>query len=1055
MLQSSRANKNAPRYRAFERIYHMKFPYSYHKDPSVLHVGCEPPRAYFVPFGSEEDAKSDCRDRSIYFHSLCGEWSFRYFSSPRELPDLTLPTETDAQMTVPGCWQTTLRDGYDTPNYVNILYPFTVEPPYVPDENPCGLYLRTVHILPSMLEKEIYINFEGVDSCFYLYVNDRFVAYSQVSHMTSEINLTQYLHAGENTLKVLVLKWCDGSYLEDQDKFRWSGIFREVYLLLRDKVHITDIKVLPALNATMTAASCPTTLQLNGKATVSYRLLQPNGMQVASGSLEIDRVGTFDFLLDCPVLWNDEDPALYTLCICCGDEYICQSIGFRRLEVRENVLFLNGQKIKLKGVNRHDSHCYLGSATPMEHMREDLLIMKRHNINAVRTSHYPNDPRFPGLCDRLGIYMIDEADLETHGMQTVGNWDELTSDPAWKNAYVDRAARMIERDKNHPCILIWSVGNESGIGDNHRAMSDYFKACLPGCLVHSEDRTRRNYDRANADTAHQSDEEIAEALACDYIDIESRMYSSPEEIRTRFFDRKIYRKPFFLCEYAHAMGNGPGDLAAYWDLIWREDGFLGGCVWEFTDHSFVTGEHPYTDPHYIYGGDFGDSPHDGNFCVDGLVYPDRRPHSGLLEYKQILRPFRMTAFSWETQSLTLKNLRFFRDLSDLEFYWTVEADGAAIASGKLSDTIVAPQTEKVYALSLPDAAILDAHICTFNLRALQKTATPWADVGYEVGREQSIRRNSCKTDKVPSSRSPYRYIEMQRADSLLRIQTVNTVYTLDTDSGLIVGICDHGKQLLSSPVQLTLWRAPTDNDRNIRHQWQAVGFDRTVSRCLACRVISENENQIGILTELSLGAAPCRPVLHVAITYTFRDDGSVRFDFDADVRADLPALPRFGVVFTMPEGTERLTWFGNGPTEAYADKCLASRLGLFTTTVSNHFEHYIRPQENMAHAGTAWMSAASLTGHGLAAFALAQPFSFNCSHYSAAQLTETAHDYELVPLRETVVHIDYRQNGIGSNSCGPALSPAYSFCQKKFAWSFKLLPVFSDNTDFFAELKKN
>lgn len=1030
------------------------FPYDYHEDPSVLHVGCEAPRAYFVPFHTEEAACKDNRGESAYFYSLCGDWQFHYFRSLREVPDLTVPVSGTETMTVPGCWQTTLRDGYDTPNYVNTFYPFTVDPPRVPDNNPCGLYQRTVEILPHMLEKQIYINFEGVDSCFYLYINHVFAAYSQVSHMTSEIDITRYLHAGENHIQVLVLKWCDGSYLEDQDKFRWSGIFRDVALLFRDRVHITDIKAVPALNEALSAGSCPTTVRLNGKALVEYRLLQPDGMQIASGSLEIDREGTFDFLIDRPALWSDEDPALYTLLLHCGNEYICLRPGFRKIEVRGRVFYLNGQKIKLKGVNRHDSHCYLGAATPTEHMIEDLMIMKRHNINAIRTSHYPNDPRFPGLCDRLGFYLIDEADLETHGMAVVGNWDELTDSPQWREAYVDRAARMIERDKNHPSILIWSVGNESGVGENHRAMAQYFRDCLPGCLVHSEDRTRRNYDRLFGDLKDKTDEEIGDQMECDYIDIESRMYPSPEQIRAEYFDRNICRKPFFLCEYAHAMGNGPGDLAAYWNLIWQEDGFLGGCVWEFTDHSLVTGENPYTDPHYIYGGDFGDVPHDGNFCVDGLVYPDRRPHTGLLEYKQVLRPFRVTEFSQENGTLTLLNHRFFRDLSDLDFFWTVEADGNVIADGKLPETAIAPQSSQTFALSLPSASVLEGKHCTFNLYAKQNRSTPWAPVGYEVGIEQFALQAAILPLSAIETASPYAFIRVAEENDLLTVTTADTVYTLDIGSGLITGILNRGKALIKTPMRPTVWRAPTDNDRNIRWQWQNIGFDRACPKCLSCKAERITDNAVTVRTKLSLGAALQRPFLWADMLYTFLKDGSVKVDFDVRVREDVPILPRFGLEFSMPQGTEQLAYFGCGPMESYPDKKLAARKSVFRTTVSAHFEHYVRPQENMAHADTDWVTVASMTGHGLAAFSLGHPFSFNCAHFSAMQLTGTGHDYELVPQKDTIVNIDYRQNGIGSNSCGPELAKAYRLDEKEFHWSFRLLPVLTGGTDPFYEWRK-
>ncbi|MGI6167897.1 MAG: glycoside hydrolase family 2 TIM barrel-domain containing protein [Eubacteriales bacterium] len=1027
----------------------MKFSFDYHKTPAVLHVGCEEPHAYFIPHGSDQTAATGNRGLSDRFVSLCGDWDFKFYPSLSDIDDFTssdFDTSGMDKMTVPRSWQTVLGRGYDVPNYTNVNYPFPVDPPHVPDENPCGLYVRSF-TLPENYpgERRAYLIFEGVDSCFYLFVNDKFAAYSQVSHMTSEIEITSYLKPGVNTLKVLVLKWCDGSYLEDQDKFRLSGIFREVYLLWRDEVHIRDIYVKPELNQNYSQGVLGAEVMLTGKALVEFRLLSPDGDEVSGGSVVIDHMGCFEMLVAHPELWSDETPNLYTLCIHCGTEYIRLKVGFREIKIKDKVVYINGQKVKAKGVNRHDSHPILGAATPYDHMLRDLLIMKAHNINMVRTSHYPNDPRFLELCDTLGFFVCDEADLETHGMQRVGNWDELTDSPEWSEAYLDRARRMFERDKNHPSVIMWSVGNESGVGRNHRLMAGYFHSRMEGCIVHSEDISRRLHKNLSSE-----DEEIRKQVECDYIDIESRMYPSPEECLRDYLTGNTYSKPLFLCEYSHAMGNGPGDLAEYWELIYSHDSFFGGCVWEFTDHAIVTGDDIYSNPRYAYGGDFGDTPNDGNFCVDGLVYPDRRPHMGLLEYKQAIKPFRIEDFNPLTGTLKVRNMLYFTDLSCYDLFWSVERDGKLLSEGHIPALSIPPQSTRRFRLP----PVVPSGDCCLNVSLRYNKKTPWADVGYEAGFEQiELSSAVCSqniADTIPEGAS----LKIEQDDKAFYITAGETTYTICRIRGLIVSIVDNGHELITTPIVPTIWRAPTDNDRRIKEKWFAEGFDRVRPKCYSASLDSNDGKCAVVTAKLSLGSPARRPVLWMNVTYTVYAVGGIKIDCDVCVREGLPNLPRFGYQFNMPEGSERVVYFGRGPAESYVDKRLASRLGEFETTATANFEHYIRPQENMAHADTRWAYVASLAGHGLLFAMTGRPFSFNCSHYTPQQLTEARHDYELVPLKETVVNIDYRQNGIGSNSCGPALNPRWQFSETQFNFSVRILPAFVNNIDPYSEMLK-
>ncbi len=1033
----------------------MDFSFDCHQDPRKLHVGCEPPRAYFIPYESDETARRENRGGSAFFTSLCGDWDFRYYPSLALLEDFTRQEFSRAdmdKMPVPRSWQTVLGRGYDAPNYTNVRYPFPFDPPFVPDDNPCGLYMRDFYIAQSTLRtKRIYLNFEGVDSCFYLFVNNRFAAYSQVSHMTSEIDITDYLYAGDNTLAVVVLKWCDGSYLEDQDKFRLSGIFREVYLLARDPVHVTDVDVRTYLNDDFSAARAEVALKANGDTALTYRLESPDGRTVGEGVCHVNGEENFSLSVKTPALWSDEVPNLYRLYLCAGEEHICLFVGFRDVRIVNRVVLINGKKVKARGANRHDSHPYLGYATPMDHMVADLMLLKRHNVNMIRSSHYPNDPRFLTLCDRYGFYLVDETDYETHGAQKIGNWDYFTDSPEWHDAYLDRVERMYERDKNHPSVILWSLGNESGVGQNQVDGAAYLRARDPRNLVHCEDISRRQAQ--GCAHLHIAPVTAIEDFNSPVVSVDSRMYTSMDDIE-RLYNRRGLVNPFFLCEYSHAMGNGPGDLALYWEKIYKYDWFFGGCVWEMLDHSVATGEHIYDDSHFVYGGDFGDTPHDSNFCVDGLVSPNREPHTGMREYKEVIKPIRL---SYDNGKLKVTNLRCFTDLSDVDLRWTLSRNGKTVAEGRITAPRVAAGKSRTFTLPHFNAALTGGW-CDLTVSIRQNRSTAWAEAGFEIGFEQF--KLAEKTAALPLGTDI-------PADTIFTVNTerdrfivraAQTFYTIDRVHGALVSIKDHGTELLASPILPTIWRAPTDNDRKVKRDWTTDGIDVTTSRCYACEIEEQTAQYVRIRVEFSMGAAAHLPFLRGTLYYTVYARGGVKLDFDVQ-RRDLAttefnvhnSLPRFGVEFKMPEGFERLRFFGRGPGAAYCDLGASARQGEFETTVTKHFEHYVRPQENMAHADTKWMFVSNFEGHGLVALMTDNDFSFNCSHYTAKQLTETAHDFELVPLAETVVNIDYRQTGIGSNSCGPTLRRPFAFDERAFRFSFRLLPAFVNDIRPFDE----
>ena len=549
-----------------------------------------------------------------------------------------------------------------------------------------------------------------------------------------------------------------------------------------------------------------------------------------------------------------------------------------------------------------------------------------------------------------------------------------------------------------------------------------------------------------------TDEEVMAKFECDYIDIESRMYPSPDEVETLCVKRNLYKKPYFLCEYSHAMGNGPGCLKEYWDLFYKHDNLFGGCVWEFTDHSVAIGDNIYTDPHYTYGGDFGDAPHDGNFCVDGLVYPDRRPHTGLLEYKNIIKPFAVEEFCADEKTVKIKNLRYFTTLSDYDMSWKIEKNGAIVAEGGFASLDIAPQSVKELKLDYDKAVI--GENCYLMISLTQNSDTLWAKKGYEIGFEQIVLCESEQKELIVDAISPYASISVNEEENTISISTATTNYKIDKVSGLITSICDNGKEMLTTPITPTLWRAPTDNDMYIKHQWFGAKYHEAKPECYSCKIAEQGEKFVKVVADMELIAPSVPPLFNINTVYTFFAEGGIEIEINATKRDGLPYLPRFGVQFNMPDGSENLRFFGRGPVESYIDKRHASYEGLFKTTVSEHFEPYVRPQENMAHADTKWVSVSSLAGHGLIIARVKNDFSFNCSHYTPEMLTTTKHNYELKPLKETVVNIDYRQAGIGSNSCGPGLNAKWQLSEKDINFKCRIIPAFVNNVDPFEEIKK-
>ncbi len=1023
-----------------------------HKTLEILHENCLAPRAYFIPYGSKEEASSALsREESDRFQSLCGDWAFRWYEHSAAIDvnpaDETLDTSEFETIPVPYSWQMLLDRGYDVPQYLNHQYPFPVDPPHTPDVNPCGLYTRTFTLGKTFASRDVVLTFEGVDSAFYVWVNGQYVGYSQVSHGTSEFDLTGIAKEGKNRITVLVFKWSDGSYLEDQDMYRLSGIFREVYLLSREKERLEDCHVLSDVNPEEGTAKISVDLTLKGKPSVAYELVCPCGTTVAKG---ICKNGTMEIEISDAHLWSAEIPQLYRLFLTVGDETVLFNVGLKEIHIDEKgTVWFNGKKLKLMGVNRHDSNPRTGHAVSMPDMENDIKIIKAHNGNCIRTSHYPNDPRFYDLCDKYGIYVVDEADLECHGFADVGQWSQISQDPAWKEAYVDRAVRLYERDKNHGSIVFWSLGNEAGLGVNHMHMRNYIKGRDPKAIVHYECANKFKFTKipgfaANGNRRMPNHTDTIDPILWEQFikektpltevtDIDSYMYPAPEYFVKACTDKRM-TKPLYLCEYSHAMGNSPGDVMDYAELMWKYDKFVGGCVWEYCDHSveitLANGKKGYT-----YGGDFGEFPHDSNFCVDGLVYPDRRPHTGMLEMKKAYQPYVLTL---NNEKLQIRNRNLFTDLSEYDVCWTVERNGKIEAQGRIVALSVAPGRTKTYKLWDEMPTDLPG-VYTFTAKMIRNVACPWGDIGTEAGFMQTVLAEVKEEPKTKELLPLMTEIDEYE----IRVSCGDILYTFDTFRGMLKDIADGERQYLLEPLKLQVWRAPLDNDRTVKIQWEKEGLKNTLQRLDSWAILENKKDVFSILFKVKLAATAKRPAVFVDVTYTVNGTGELTLHTYVNVRKDLYQLPRFGLQLILPEDCLRMQYFGYGPMEAYSDKHHAAKLGFYETDCDKNFEHYVRPQENGAHWGTRTAAVGTLLGKSIRFRGSDEnpTFTFNASRFTPEDLTQTTHDYKLEPRKAVVVNVDYRQAGCGSASCGPMLKSAETFHEKEFSWTVSLKPT--------------
>ena len=1003
----------------------------YYENLSVLHENTMPARAYYIPASRRMDNLVEHREESDRMQLLNGTWKFQYFNSIYDIQDSffekNYDTENFDEIQVPSVWQ---MAGYDTHQYTNIRYPFPFDPPYVPQDIPCGAYVHNFEYSRDEKASKAFLNFEGVDSCFYVWINGSYIGYSQVSHMTSEFDVTDVLQDGTNTVAVLVMKWCDGSYLEDQDKFRMSGIFRDVYILKRPKQAISDYHIKTRIEDML--AKVEIEMKFYSPLNVKISIEDRNGAVVALGSIAEE--GTAVLEIASPELWNTENPYLYKLILETENEVIVDHIALRKIEIKDQVIYLNGQKIKFRGVNRHDSDPVTGFTISLEQLTTDLTLMKQHNFNAIRSSHYPNAPFFYEMCDKYGFMVIDEADIEAHGPFMIyrkedtdynrfKRWNEMIADdPAWEEAIVDRVKLMVERDKNRFCIVMWSMGNESAYGCNFEKALEWTKNFDPDRITQYESARYRNYD---------------ETYDYSNLDVYSRMYPALSEIQ-EYLD-KDGSKPFLLVEYCHSMGNGPGDFEDYFQMIQDNDKMCGGFVWEWCDHAIAHGTAENGKTIYAYGGDHGEEIHDGNFCMDGLVYPDRTVHTGLLEYKNVYRPARVISYNKESGELVLHNYMDFDDLKDyVKISYELTQDGLVISKGILPEFSVAPHGEGKTNLKIN---VPENGKCYLKLIYHLKKELPLLDEDHILGFDEievSKEDTKCKlAEKWIPKTVVDSELQVNENDTQIHIKGREFAYTIDKRTALFTEMKFAGREYLNHPMELNIWRAPTDNDMYIKSEWKKAHYDKAYTRAYTTEVV-QGKHGVKITSHASVVAETVQKILDVTITWKIEAAGKIDADIAVTKDDEFPDLPRFGVRMFLDKKLSAVRYFGMGPQESYCDKHQAASHGLYHANVDDLHEDYIRPQENGSHYDCEYVELNN-SRYGIVVSA-ENAFSFNASYYTQEELEKKTHNYELTESDSVVFCVDYALNGIGSNSCGPVVLDQYRFDDVLFRFQFTLIP---------------
>lgn len=989
-----------------------------------------PARAHFLTFPSKEKALLNNNRYTHAFKNLNGIWKFMFLDAPEYSPEGFFNSDFDVtkmdDITVPGNWQ---LQGYGKMHYSDLWYNFPINPPYVPTENPTGIYKRTFFVEESYRDKKIIIRFCGVDSAYHLWINGKEVGYSKVARNESEFDITDLIRVGEeNDVTVRVYQWSDGTYLEDQDMWWESGIFRDVELIGVPKDGINDYKVIADLDDEYkngifkVEAFLRTTKEVN----VTFELVDAGENTVFTKTVVAkEGKACIDEVIADVNHWTAETPYLYKLFMTVEDdgqivEVIPQNVGFRNIRLNGETFLVNGVAIKFKGVNRHDYSPQNGRVVSREEIEKDIILMKQFNINAIRTSHYPNSYYLYDLCDEYGMYLIAETDLECHGFELTGDYKWITDDPSWELAYVSRMTRMIERDKNHPAIIFWSLGNESAFGCNFRKMTDVAHEMDPTRLVHYEG----DFDVESAD-------------------VYSTMYTWIENPKKPYLMKDIIeksKKPHIHCEYCHAMGNGPGNLKDYQDLVYAHDKLQGGFVWEWFDHgieSFTESGEKY----YRYGGDFGDDPSNKDFCIDGLIMPDRTPSPGLYEYKKVIEPITTTAVDIQKGIINLLSRYDFANLDRFNLVYKVMEDDVILQTGFMAVPSIEARANKDITLPYDLSAIKvkpGAHYYV-NISYQLREDTSYASSGHELATAQF----ELPLYKEGIVVRPEGILNVEKEHTTLHVKGANFSLDFNLVNGILMNIVRDGMQVLSKGPRLTLWRAPISNDMEIIDKLKKVYFLHLEHEV----VMNINYHMEGNILKVEVDTinSTTNSAWHfkTKYVYTVCPSGDILIDVEGTPsgRVDLAPdmLPRIGVSMHLDKSMEHVRYFGMGPGENYADSKEAAQMGLYANTVDGLFTNYVIPQENGNHMGCKWVSMTNDRGMGLLA-STEGDFNFSASWYEDKDLDDAKHTCDLVKRDYIVFNVDYKQNALGTNSCGQWQLDKYRAKFEDFKLSFRLTP---------------
>ncbi|KAL3421657.1 glycosyl hydrolase family 2 [Phlyctema vagabunda] len=1010
---------------------------------SVIHRNTLAPRASFFLYDTAADALTRDPTKSKT-HSLSGKWKFSVAKSPFDAPPEFFAASYDTSkwgdIEVPGMWQ---LQGYGKgPHYTNVQYPFPVDPPHVPyDDNETGSYIRTFTVPKAFKDHQLRLRFEGVDSSFHVWVNGKEVGYSQGARNPSEFDITSFVDVeGENSLAVQVYQFSDGSYIEDQDQWWLSGIFRDVNLLAFPKVHFEDYHIQTLLDKEYKDATLSVEVKLNAPASVDLKLLDADGKTVATKTQKVDSLTTtFKIPIKDPLKWTAETPYLYQLLLSTETCSVQQRVGFRTAELKDGVFVVNGKPVIFRGANRHEHHPEHGRTIPLEFMRHDLLLMKTHNINAIRTSHQINDPRLYDLADELGLWVMDECDLECHGFEEVdsaalpeeqrglpfeekkkivyGAAARWTSDnPDWEEAYVDRARQAVIRDKNYPCVIMWSLGNEAFFGRNHKAMYKFIKEYDPTRLIHYE-------GDFEAETA----------------DMYSKMYPSVDLI-VNFAKEKDWKKPLVLCEYIHAMGNGPGNIKEYVDAFYEYPRLIGGFVWEWANHGLKT-KTADGEVFYGYGGDFGDVPNDSNFVMDGVLFSDHTPNPGLLEYKKAIEPVQV--LGGDAQKVKIISRYDHTTLDHLKCEWAIVGEGFRKAGKEVNipKGIQPGATVELEIEGLTDIPKEESYLeVVFTLRE----ATNWADAGHEVafGQIQLVKPSSFQTLKAANSPTAPKYKKL--SPQVLEItSSTDTIWNFNVVHGALTSWQKSGsEELIHTAPVLDFYRALTDNDRpHDGENWLYTHLHQTKAHVRSVTWTSDADKvAVTVISRI----AP--PVLEWSIdttfVYTFTSHHVSIKVTGKPQGINAPAnLARIGLTLSL-NSIDKATWFGRGPGESYSDKKLSQRFGTWSSSIDDLYTDYEYPQESGNRTDVRWVSLSSSTQKNVlkAHFADLEGASFTASHYTTQDLDECTHPYQLYKRKkqETIVRLDWAHHGLGTGSCGPKTLKEYELKCKAFEFEVLL-----------------